>query len=129
MPAACPALRLGLRRGMLDLQVRKSRCLDCGRCFRQLHAQKRLRYLLLRSLGRSEAALDAYFLRLEGKEQAGVVCMDLLAPVYRLIVKKQFPQAVIAADRLHVIRRVKHPFLACWRRSIRRAEKTAGCSP
>jgi transposase len=25
----------GFRRGILDLEVRKSRCLDCGRCFRQ----------------------------------------------------------------------------------------------
>ena len=40
--------------------------------------------------------------------------MDL-AVVYRSIVKKQFPQAVIVADRFHVIRLVNHHFLAYWR--------------
>jgi transposase len=40
--------------------------------------------------------------------------MDLPA-VYRSIVKVQFPNAVIVADRFHVIRLVNHHFLACWR--------------
>jgi transposase len=66
------------------------------------------------TLGRSEAALESYFLRLEGKEQVRIVCMDL-AVVYRSIVHKQFPKAVIVADRFHVIRLVNHHFLACWR--------------
>jgi transposase len=66
------------------------------------------------TLGRSEAALESYFLRLEGKERVRIVCMDL-AVVYRSIVKKQFPKAVIVADRFHVIRLVNHHFLACWR--------------
>ena len=66
------------------------------------------------TLGRSEAALEAFFLRLEGKDQVRVVCMDL-AVVYRSIVKKQFPNALIVADRFHVIRLVNHHFLACWR--------------
>jgi transposase len=66
------------------------------------------------TLGRSEAALESYFLRLEGKEQVRIVCMDL-AVVYRSIVHKQFPRAVIVADRFHVIRLVNHHFLACWR--------------
>ena len=34
------------------------------------------------TLGRAEAALESYFLSLEGKEQVRVVCMDL-AVVYR----------------------------------------------
>jgi transposase len=66
------------------------------------------------TLGRSEAALESYFLRLEGKERVRIVCMDL-AVVYRSIVHKQFPKAVIVADRFHVIRLVNHHFLACWR--------------
>src|SRR5579871_5523083 len=40
--------------------------------------------------------------------------MDL-AVVYRSIVRKHFPQALIVADRFHVIRLVNHHFLACWR--------------
>ncbi|MGA8577397.1 MAG: transposase [Bryobacteraceae bacterium] len=66
------------------------------------------------ALGRSEAALEAYFLRLEGKDQVRVACMDLAAG-YRSIVQNHFPQAVIVADRFHVIRLGNHHFLACWR--------------
>jgi transposase len=40
--------------------------------------------------------------------------MDLAA-VYRSIVKLHFPNALIVADRFHVIRLINHHFLACWR--------------
>jgi len=40
--------------------------------------------------------------------------MDL-ASVYRSIVRKHFPKALIVADRFHVIRLINHHFLACWR--------------
>jgi transposase len=66
------------------------------------------------TLGRSEAALEPYLLRLEGKDQVRIVCIDL-ATVYRAIVKKHFPNALIVADRFHVIRLINHHFLACWR--------------
>jgi len=65
-------------------------------------------------LGRSELALEAYLERLEGKSEVKVVCMDL-APAYRSLVRKHFPNAMIVADRFHVIRIVNHHFLACWR--------------
>jgi transposase len=65
-------------------------------------------------LGRSEASLEAYLQGLQGKDQVKVVCMDL-APVYRSLVRKYFPNALIVADRFHVIRMVNHHFLACWR--------------
>lgn len=65
-------------------------------------------------LGRSEASLESYFLSLEGKELVRVVCMDL-ASVYRAIVRKHFPNALIVADRFHVIRLINHHFLSCWR--------------
>jgi transposase len=66
------------------------------------------------TLGRSEASLEAFLHRLQGKHQVRVVCMDL-AVVYRSMVKTHFPKAVIVADRFHVIRLVNHHFLACWR--------------
>jgi transposase len=66
------------------------------------------------TLGRSEKSLESYFLHLEGKERVRIVCIDLAA-VYRSLVKKYFPQAVIVADRFHVIRLINHHFLACWR--------------
>ena len=65
-------------------------------------------------LGRSEAALEGYFQRLRGKEEVRVVCMDLSGS-YRALVRKHFPQALIVADRFHVIRLVNHQFLLTWR--------------
>jgi transposase len=65
-------------------------------------------------LGRSAAALDAYFERLQGKAQVRVVCMDL-ASNYRALVQKHFPNARIVADRFHVIRIINLHFLACWK--------------
>jgi len=65
-------------------------------------------------LGRSEASLEGYLRSLEGKDLVEAVCMDL-APGYRALVRKHFPQARIVADRFHVIRTVNHHFLACWR--------------
>lgn len=65
-------------------------------------------------LGRSEASLEGYLARLEGKDLVEVVCMDLAAG-YRALVRKHFPQARIVADRFHVIRTVNHHFLACWK--------------
>jgi transposase len=65
-------------------------------------------------LGRSEASLEAYLAKLEGKHLVKVVCMDL-AHVYRALVRKHFPNARIVADRFHVIRLINHHFLACWR--------------
>lgn len=65
-------------------------------------------------LGRSEASLEGYLRGLEGKDLVEAVCMDL-APGYRALVRKHFPQARIVADRFHVIRTVNHHFLACWR--------------
>ena len=65
-------------------------------------------------LGRSEAALESYLLKLPGKDRVRVVCMDL-ASAYRTLVRKHFPNAKIVADRFHVIRIINHHFLACWR--------------
>jgi transposase len=65
-------------------------------------------------LGRSEASLESYLARLEGKHLVQLVCMDL-ATGYRALARKHFPQAKIVADRFHVIRTVNHHFLACWK--------------
>jgi transposase len=65
-------------------------------------------------LGRSEASLESYLNRLEGKHLVKVVCMDL-ASVYRALVRKHFPNARIVADRFHVIRLINHHFLASWK--------------
>jgi transposase len=65
-------------------------------------------------LGRSEAALESYLEKLEGKHLVQVVCMDL-SSTYRALVRKHFPQARIVADRFHVIRLINQHFLTSWR--------------
>jgi len=64
-------------------------------------------------LGRSELSLEYKFRSLKGKENVKVVAMDL-AEVYRNIVKKEFPNALIVADRFHVVKLVNHHFLKVW---------------
>ena len=64
-------------------------------------------------LGRSEPSLRAYLSRLQGRDQVQVVVMDL-SETYRQIVSKYFPNAMIVADRFHVIRLVNHHFLKLW---------------
>ena len=57
--------------------------------------------------GRSEGGLKDYLQQLQGKERVKVICMDL-SSTYRSIVKKYFPNAMIVADRFHVIRLIQH---------------------
>lgn len=64
-------------------------------------------------LGRDEATLGAYLARLPGREKVAVVCMDL-SETYRRLVRKYFPNALIVADRFHVIRWINHQFLKTW---------------
>jgi transposase len=64
-------------------------------------------------LGRSELSLHAYLTRLPGRERVKVVVMDL-SETYRSIVRKHFPNAMIVADRFHVIRVLNHHFLKLW---------------
>jgi transposase len=64
-------------------------------------------------LGRSEASLQAYLSRLPGRDRVQVVVMDL-SETYRQIAKKYFPNALIVADRFHVIRLVNQHFLKVW---------------
>lgn len=64
--------------------------------------------------GRSEASLESYLNKLEGKEKVRVVCMDLSA-TYRAIVRNFFPNALIVTDRFHVVRLVGQQFFALWK--------------
>lgn len=64
-------------------------------------------------LGRSEASLRPFLERLEGRDRVKVVVMDL-SETYRSIVRKYFPNAMIVADRFHVIRLLNHHFLKTW---------------
>ncbi len=64
-------------------------------------------------LGRSEASLRGFLTKLKGRDQVRVVVMDL-SETYRSIIRKYFPNAMIVADRFHVIRLINHHFLKAW---------------
>lgn len=64
-------------------------------------------------LGRSESALEGFLKRLKGRERVKVIVMDL-SETYRAIARKYFPNAMIVADRFHVIRLLNHQFLKLW---------------
>jgi transposase len=64
-------------------------------------------------LGRSEESLKAFLKRLKGRDRVQVVVMDL-SETYRSIVRKYFPNAMIVADRFHVVKLLNHQFLKVW---------------
>lgn len=64
-------------------------------------------------LGRSELSLRPFCRKLIGKERVRVVVMDL-SETYRSIAKKHFSNALIVADRFHVIRLVNQQFVKTW---------------
>lgn len=66
------------------------------------------------TLGRSEMALAPYLKRLKGRDNVQVMLMDL-SETYRSIAKKYFPNALIVADRFHVVRLINHHFMTVWK--------------
>lgn len=64
-------------------------------------------------LGRSEQSLEGFLRKLPDKHRVKVVVMDL-SSTYRSIVKKYFPNAMIVADRFHVVRLINQQFLKAW---------------
>lgn len=64
-------------------------------------------------LGRSEASLRGFLEKMPGRDQVKVVVMDL-SETYRSIVRKYFPNAMIVADRFHVVRLLNQHFLKTW---------------
>ena len=65
------------------------------------------------ALGRSELALRPVCRKLLGKDRVKVVVMDL-SETYRSIAKQHFKNAMIVADRFHVIRLVNQQFIKTW---------------
>ncbi len=64
--------------------------------------------------GRFEVQLAHYLDSLIGKDRVKVVCIDL-SSTYRNLIKKHFPNAMIVADRFHVIRLMQHHCIAVYR--------------
>ena len=76
-------------------------------------------------LGRSEASLRSYLKRLPGRENVRVIVMDL-SETYRRIAQQYFPNAMIVADRFHVIRLVNQHFLKLWQQYDPEGRKSRG---
>ena len=65
------------------------------------------------TLGRSENSLKPYLERMRGKDNCRVIVMDL-SETYRSIARKHFKNALIVADRFHVVKLINHHFLKTW---------------
>ncbi len=65
------------------------------------------------ALGRSEKSLAGFVKKIPHKENCKVVLMDLCEP-FRSMVRKNFPNALIVADRFHVVKLVNHHFVKAW---------------
>ncbi len=76
-------------------------------------------------LGRSEASLRQYLKGLPGRDKVLVIVMDL-SETYRRIAREYFPNAIIVADRFHVIRLVNHHFLKVWQQHDPEGRKNRG---
>lgn len=65
------------------------------------------------ALGRSEASLEGFVRSIPHKENCKVIVMDLCNP-FRNIAHKHFPNALVVADRFHVVKLINHHFLKTW---------------
>ncbi len=64
--------------------------------------------------GKSCASLEAFLLRLQGRDKVRLVCIDM-SSTYRALIRRHFPNARIVADRFHVVRLVMHHFMELFR--------------
>jgi transposase len=54
--------------------------------------------------------LEDFLSKLKGREKVKMVCIDLCS-AYRSLVQRYFPNAILVADRFHVVRVVLHHFI------------------
>lgn len=64
--------------------------------------------------GKSESELADYLSTLIDKDRVKVVCIDLSSR-YKSLIRKHFPNAMIVADRFHVIRLLQHQCMLVYR--------------
>ena len=60
--------------------------------------------------GKSAADLEGFLSKLKGREKVKMVCIDLCS-AFRSLVRRCFPNAILVADRFHVVRVVLHHFI------------------
>jgi transposase len=77
------------------------------------------------TLGRSEASLKDYVLKIPDRGNCRVILMDLCDP-FRNLAKKYFKNALIVADRFHVVRLINKHFLKTWSMLDEEGRKSMG---
>lgn len=110
----------------LQLQDNKTKNASCPKILGidEKHFTKKLGYMTtfanLKShtvfdvaLGRSEASLKNYVLNIPDRGNCRVILMDLCEP-FRSLAKKYFKNALIVADRFHVVKLINKHFLKTW---------------
>lgn len=60
--------------------------------------------------GKSQNEISTAFNDVPGRDRVKVVCIDL-SSTYRSFTKRYFPNALIVADRFHVLRLIEHAFM------------------
>ncbi len=65
------------------------------------------------TLGRSEASVKDFILNLPNRDNCRVILMDL-SITFKSIAQNYFKNAVVVADRFHVVRLINHHFLKAW---------------
>jgi transposase len=65
------------------------------------------------TLGRSEASLKDYVLKMPDRGNCRVIVMDLCDP-FRNLARKYFKNAVVVTDRFHVVKLINKHFLKTW---------------
>jgi transposase len=60
--------------------------------------------------GKAATDLEGFLSQLNGREKVKMVCIDLCS-AFRSLVRRYFPNAILVADRFHVVRLVLHHFI------------------
>lgn len=110
----------------LSLQASESKNASCPKVLGidEKHFTKKLGYMTTFAnlqkhrvhdvtLGRSELSLKNYLEKMPGRSNCRVVVMDM-SETYRSVARKHFPNAMIVADRFHVVKLINHHFLKTW---------------
>ena len=77
------------------------------------------------TLGRSEASLKDYVLKIPDRHNCRVIVMDLCDP-FRNLARKYFKNALIVADRFHVVKLINKHFLKTWSMLDEESRKSMG---
>jgi transposase len=77
------------------------------------------------TLGRSEASLKDYVLRIPNRNNCRVILMDLCDP-FRNLARKYFKNALVVADRFHVVKLINKHFLKTWSMLDEEGRKSMG---